>query len=402
MAEHATPVSAAARHESLDVLRGVAVLGILMVNVWAFMEIMQAYNYPPAQGPMSQADIAAWRFTNVFFEQKFITIFSALFGAGVVLMVGTEPEASRKIHFSRMRWLLLIGLLHAYLLWYGDILTAYALAGFIIVSFRRMGSGKLIGWGMFWILLWGLLYAAIFASFIALPSERGPEDVGMALSQADREALVGVYQSGFLDSRVSNAFNAIALQLSMVLFFAGRLIGVMFIGMALFKNGFFSAQMSERTYLISALLGLGAGLPALWWSSGYWIAADFALRAMWVPATVNYFASLFVAFGYAAVVMLICRIGALRLVRLPFAAAGRMAFTNYLIQTLVMVFLAVGGIGMGLFGTLSGPEKIRLVLIVWAAQLIVSPLWLAVFRFGPFEWLWRSLTYGKFQPMLKR
>ena len=401
MNQHTAPVAAKDRYESLDVLRGLAVLGILMVNVQAFTMASNAYVYPPAHMDVTGANLTVWYITHVFFEMKFITIFSALFGAGMMLMVGEEPDASRKLHFSRMTWLLVIGLIHMFGLWFGDILVTYALAGFIIVFFRRMSPAKLIGWGLFWITLSGLLMVAIFASFVLLPPDMSPVDVGMAYTPEQLADLVATYQAGYLPSRIPNALNGLG-NILMFGFFGGRIVGVMLIGMALYKLGFLLCRWSVRNYIIAAAAGLGIGLPLVAWGGQVAIDHAFSLDTLWVHTATNYAGSLLVAFGYAALVNLACKADWLRLVRLPFAAAGRMAFTNYLTQSITMVFLTVGGIGLGLFGELERVDQMRLVLLIWAIQLIISPLWLSVFRFGPFEWLWRSLSYGKLQPFMKK
>jgi uncharacterized protein len=392
------PVTAADRFESLDALRGLAVLGILMVNVQAFTMIWEAYQYPPAHMDISGANLSAWFVTHVFFELKFITIFSALFGAGVLLMAGDGDDQDRvRLHRRRMTWLLVFGLLHAYLLWYGDILTVYAVAGFIIVLFRRMSPSKFIVWGLVWTVLTGLLLGlATFALSLA-PDSMDAAALGMAPTPEALAERVAAYQSGWLDSRVSNALQALIGQLSSFTLFAGRVIGVMFLGMALFKLGFFTAQWSARSYVIAAVIGLGLGLPPIWLAANHAAQAGFPLDGLWIHTSTNYFASLLVSLGYASLVMLACKTPALKLLRAPFAAAGRMAFTNYLTQTLIMVFISVGGVGLGLYGEIERAQQVQLVLAIWVVQLIWSPIWLRFFRYGPFEWLWRSLTYGGLQ-----
>ena len=398
---HTNPVTSADRFESLDILRGIAVLGILLVNVQAFTMAYAAYSYPPAHMDVSGANGLTWLLTHIFFELKFITIFSALFGAGVILMVGPDKDASRKLHYSRMRWMLVFGLIHMFAFWFGDILTSYALAGFIIVAFRHLSPTKLIVWGLVWVLLSGLLMFALFGSMALAPAEmRDPVNFGLALSPEDLSELVDQYTSGYLSSRMPNAFAGI-MNLVAIVMFGGRLIGIMFFGMALFKMGFLTAQWSVRAYLAGVVIGLGIGVPVIAIPAQAALDAGFPVETMWVHTMANYFGSLFVAFGYASLVMIIAKTPWLALIRMPFAAAGRMAFTNYLMQTLIMVFLTVGGIGLGLFGQLERVEQFQIVLAIWVFQLILSPLWLSVFRFGPMEWLWRSLSYGSFQPMSK-
>lgn len=386
------------RFESLDVLRGLAVLGILMVNVQAFAMYNTAYQYPLAHMDFTGANQAAWLITHVFFEMKFITIFSALFGAGIVLMVGDEPGSSLKVHYRRMLWLLAIGLIHAYVFWFGDILTSYALVGMLAVLARRMKPLGLTLFGIALIALSGLLTIGLFASFNLMPGELDAMQAGMAPTAEQLASVTASYQAGFVDRMGYNALYAAMFQLSGLVMFGGRLIGVMFLGMALYKWGFLTARWGMGAYIVAAFAGLGFGLPLAWWGGEYAIASEFALGEMWKHMGGNYAASLLVAFGYASVVMLVCKIAALQMVRAPFAAVGRMAFTNYLTQTLVMTFIFVGPPGLGLFGEIERAEQVQIVVLVWLAQLIISPVWLHFFRFGPMEWVWRSLTYGKLQP----
>ncbi|MCH8522461.1 DUF418 domain-containing protein [Glycocaulis sp.] len=398
---NANPVAAENRHQSLDVLRGIAILGILVMNIPFFFLPMQAQQYLPSDPLFTGASIDVWFYSHVFFEMKFITIFSALFGAGIILMVGEEADASRKVHFSRMRWLLLIGLIHAYVLWYGDILVSYAVFGMIAVYFRRMSIGKLLFWGLFWIAIAGLLFFAVFGSMALIPEEMSGTDIGIIPTPEAYQEVVAAYQAGGLERLGINAFGAAMGQVMGMGLFGGRIIGVMFLGMALFKMGFLTAQWSVARYGMVAVIGLAIGLPLSWWGGQHMIAAEFDFRAFWVPQTLNYVASLFTAIGYAAVVMIVCKLPFLAMVRYPFGAMGRMAFTNYLSHSLILVFLSIGGIGLGWFGEVSRVQMVQIVAAIWVGQLVVSTFWLQVFRFGPLEWLWRSLTYGKLQPFLK-
>ena len=403
MSERPGPVTAKERYESLDVLRGVAVLGILMMNVQAFAMHPTAYQYPPAHLGLEGANGLAWLISHVFFELKFITIFSALFGAGVVLMTGEARgrTPSVRLHERRMIWLLLIGLVHAYVFWFGDVLVPYAVMGLIVVRFRHMVPARLIGWGVFWIVLSGVLMTGLFGAIALAPEGVEASEVGMATTPEALEEWTAAYQSGFAGRLGQNAMMALFGQLMSFTLFAGRLVGVMFLGMALFKLGFLTLRWSARGYAIGAVAGLLAGLPPVWLAGSHALEVGFPLDEIWLHAGVNYAASLAVAFGYACAVMMACKAGALAVLRAPFAAAGRMAFTNYLTQTLVMTFVMVGGIGLGLFGELERIEQVQLVVVVWVAQLVISTLWLSVFRYGPFEWAWRSLTYGRFMGLRK-
>lgn len=391
------PVSSANRLESLDVIRGVAVLGILMVNVQYFAMLPTAAQNPTSMLDMTGANLTAWVITHVFFELKFITIFSALFGAGIILMVGEDKDASRKRHYSRMRWLFVFGLIHGFIFWYGDILLPYAVMGFVVVLFRHMSPAKLIIWGLIWISLTGLIFVGSMISLQFVP----PEQSGMVLPQDTIDEIVATYQAGFLDRLPINALNEAQFAIVQTLMFSGRLIGVMFIGMALMKTGFLSGSWSMSRYglIAGVCLVIGLGLSA--YGAQLAVAHDFALTHLWQHTLTNYTGSLFTALGYGAAIMLIVKTPTLKWIRFPFAQAGRMAFSNYLMSTLVMTFIFVGSPGLGLFATVERADQSLLVLATWAGLLVFSVVWLRFFQMGPMEWIWRSLSYGQVQSLRK-
>ena len=395
---HTAPVSAKDRYESLDVLRGLAVMGILMVNAPFFMMYYGAGMYPLAHMSVEGANGLSWLIMHVFFEQKFVTLFSCLFGAGIMLMVGDEPDASRRVHFSRMRWLLVIGLIHGFAVWYGDILTPYAICGMLVVLMRRLSVAKLFLFGIIGILLTNALIVVNALSTTVVPEALEPTKFGIVPDAWTLELWVGAYQDNFWMSRLINAIANLIVLISQLISFAPRILGVMLIGMALYKTGFLLARWSVWAYALGALVTLVPGLGVLWWAGSANLAAGVTADTQFVSQSVNGFVSLVVAFGYACVIMLVCKAPWLKLLRFPLASAGRMAFTNYLTQSIVMVTLAVG---FGMFGTLERIELVQLVATIWVAQLVISPIWLAVFRFGPMEWIWRSLSYGKFQPLFR-
>jgi len=390
-------MSAAPRTERLtgiDALRGVAVLGILMMNVQAFAMVPGAYDYPLAHMDMSGLNAGVWAIGHTFFSMKFITIFSALFGAGIMLMVGESTDT--RLHYRRMWWLFAIGMLHAYLLWYGDILVPYALFGMLAVKARFWSTGKLIIWGLALITLTGVLVIGLFHAVLAM---KGFDPMILGVSEEIVAASVATNQAGYLAQLPDNALTAAGAQFASLAVFGGRIFGVMLIGMALFKTGFLSAGLKSSTYIVIGVPSLFVGLALSAWSSEQALATNFALDTAWQTGLSNYVGSLFAALGYAAAIMVICKSGWLGWLVRVFAATGRMAFTNYLTQTLIMTFIFVGAPGLGLFGTVERIDQAKLVLLVWALQLIWSPLWLSRFRFGPFEWAWRSLTYGRLQPI---
>ncbi|BDX00094.1 DUF418 domain-containing protein [Maricaulis maris] len=383
---------------SIDALRGIAVLGILMMNIQGFAMSPMAYDNPTMQMDLTGANLDVWAFAHTFFALKFITIFSTLFGAGIILMAGQGDDVGK--HYPRMLWLLAIGAVHAYFLWWGDILVTYALVGMLAVKARRMSVTKLIIWGLVLIAVSGLLMVGggYLGTLFATP-EAAAQEAEMMTGWID--GMTAAYQAGYVDRLPWNMGFALIGQIAGLIGFGPRTLGLMFIGMALFKSGFLSASWSLGRYAVLAAVSLAVGYYLSHASTTSMIAGEFGPQGMADGNAYAYVGSLILAFGYASTVMLVAKIGVFSLIVKLFAATGRMAFTNYLTQSLIMTFIFVGTPGLGLFGTVERVDQLKLVLIVWAVQLIWSPIWLALFRFGPLEWVWRSLTYGKAQPLLK-
>ena len=209
---------------------------------------------------------------------------------------------------------------------------------------------------------------------------------------------IAAYQGGFAEQTSRRWISALMIQTQAFFFWAAwRAGGLMLIGMALFKWGVLSAQRSDRFYATMAAVGFGLGLPIVWFGMVQHFAHDWRFEySFFIGSQVNYWGSLFVAAGYIGTLMLAVRRLPRLAVWLPLSAAGRMAFTNYILQTVLCTFLFYGH-GLGLFGQVERLEQALVVLGVWLLQLLVSPLWLGRYRFGPLEWLWRSLTYWQLQ-----
>lgn len=387
----------ATRFECLDTLRGFAVLGILMVNVQFFAMVWAVDEFPYVQGNFdAPINRAVWWITETFFTLKFITLFSAMFGAGIILMLGTG-EAVHKRHWRRMLFLLMFGLIHAYVFWYGDILVPYALAGMVIVTARRMSIGGLFWLGTGLTAFTGLLVVGQAAIGVLLGDDTSWAEARGITSERIVE-ITALYQSGFLERMPYNAGTAVMFELIQLVMFSGRIAGVMLIGMAAFRSGFLTLGWARQHYLLSAAIAIPLGVLLCGWQASHLLATDFAPSEAWKAAAAQYVGSMILAFGYASGIMLMAQSGWLKPVTGILAYTGRMAFTNYLTQTLIMTFIFVGFPGLGLFGTVDRAGQALIVLAVWALQLVWSPLWLSTFRFGPMEWLWRTLTYGKPQP----
>lgn len=400
------PVRQPERIASLDVLRGFALFGILMVNIQSFAMVSAAYMNPTAYGDFHGANRLVWLLTHTLFDQKFITIFSMLFGAGMVLLTTRAESSGRSglaVHFRRMFWLIVFGLLHAYLLWYGDILVWYGLCGMVVIWFRRLRPGVLIGLGLPAIAVASLLSLLSGWSIPYWPREQWAEfqEDWLPSGAAVAEELEA-YRGGWLDQMPHRA--GTVLEFQTIVFLAWglwRVGGVMLIGMALFKMGVLSAERSRRFYQGLAAIGFLAGIPIVLEGVRQQFAHGWDARyGFFFDSQYNYWASLLVSLGWVGAVMWVCKTDALPGVRRGLAAVGQMALTNYLLQTILCTTIFYGH-GFGLFGRVERVGQLGIVVLLYAGQVLFSLVWLRRFRFGPFEWLWRSLTYGRRQPMLR-
>jgi uncharacterized protein len=398
------PVSTGERLETLDVLRGFALLGILAMNIRAMAAPFSAYMYPYASFEYTGASRAAYVFTSVFFDLKMMGLFSMLFGASVLLYAakGTESgKPPRGLWFRRMFWLLVIGLVHAYLIWDGDILVPYAFCGLLFLwwvrrlpaPFLLAGAVLLLGIGMFMSIAHGTAWPT-------LPDEERAEQRALFMPSPEdvNEELTAMLGSvgDVLSHRAEFAFGAQTGYF--IFFFLWRCGGMMLLGMALYKWGFLDGRWSTRAYAIVAATCLPVGVALA--SQG--VVALEAIRYAMPERTIadlwNYVGAVLTSIGYAAALLLIVKQGVLVPLRRALASVGQMALTNYLLQS-VMTSVLFLGYGFGLAGRFDYAAQLLIVVAIWIIELAWSPVWLRRFRFGPAEWLWRSLTYWRRQPM---
>jgi uncharacterized protein len=404
------------RIASLDVVRGVAVMGILAMNIIAFAMPFQAYMNPRAYGMEGSADLVSWAVSFVFVDGKMRGLFSFLFGASTLLVIERARAAGlspARIHYARILWLLVFGLIHFYFVWFGDILTAYALVGLLLYLFRDLMVRALVIWGLVLVAVQCLLFGSLGASALYLSQAaaqpgaapdiiegwRSMQEGFAPLSGPELAHKVALFQgpySGLLHQRlVEHGLEPIFG----ILFFGWETLGYMLLGMAALKSGFFRGEWAVARYRIVALIGFGIALPAyalLAWlliRDGFSVEMIFALS---MAATTPFRPLMIVAI--AALIIILTRNGGALVDRI--AAAGRAAFTNYLGTSILMTTLFYG-YGFGLYGTLSRIELWLVVLAMWALMLLWSKPWLERFHYGPFEWLWRSLARMSLQPMRK-
>ena len=392
-----------ARVESLDVLRGFAVLGILIINIRAFSMPEAAYLNPTMWGDLTGINFAAWFFGHLLADTKFITIFSMLFGAGICLFADRAEARggnAAALHFRRMFWLLAFGLAHAYLLWIGDILAPYAVCGCLVFLMRKSRPLTLAITGIALFSVSTLLYLLIGLTAVSgfLPPEVAAEmrTEWWAPREAYLLAEVDAYRGGWAEQQPWRAEGSLAMHLyAFPLVLLWRCAGMMLLGMSLYRLGVLNAARSDRFYERLAILGIVGGAVPI--AAGTWL--DFATGWSWPHSAnfwsqLNYWGGVAMALGYVGVVMLVVRRGLLAGVRARLAAVGRMAFTNYIAQTLICTTIFYGH-GLGLFGGVPRWQQALIVGAVWVVQLWWSPIWLRRFRYGPLEWLWRTLTYGR-------
>ncbi|MBA2777552.1 DUF418 domain-containing protein [Billgrantia kenyensis] len=391
-----------ARIEALDVLRGVALLGILVMNVQAFAMPYAAYLNPSAWGRLEGIDLAAWLISHLLADQKMMAIFSMLFGAGIVLFAERAEAAGRPtamLHYRRNAWLLFFGAAHAYLVWYGDILFTYAVCGMLLYPCRKMSPWSLLTSGvamlavtsaLFLFFGWSMSFWSE-ADLLAFQAEWQPP-VEQLQSEIER------YRSGWwqqMPHRAELAFEAQTFTL--LVWGLWRAAGMMLIGMGLYRLGVLTGLARPRVYLTLVGMGLVLGLPLVAYGVAWNFANDWGPLSMFYGFQFNYWGSVLVALGWVGGVMLVLRTQAWLGLRRRLAAVGRMAFSLYILQSVLMSLIFYGH-GLGMFGHIERSGQMLVVLGIWLLQLWLAPLWLRHFRHGPLEWLWRSLTRGQRQP----
>ncbi len=395
--KQASPTAPGQRIVALDVLRGFALLGILVMNIQLFAMPVQFITFNPlAYGDLTGINLVVWSLSHIFADQKFMTIFSPLFGAGILLLaerLEARGQSARGIHYRRNAWLLLFGLAHGFLLWNGDILAPYALAGFVVFLFRHMRPRRLV--------IFGLVLLLVPAVLTLLGSLSPADSVAAVRSDWSPSASaidekVAAYRGGWLEQMSARVPGEIEVLTGVLLTWAiWRAGGLMLLGMAGYKWGILTAQRSGRFYAWMALIGLSIGLPlatlSAWTNYANGFEPTYSLFG--VGYQLNYWGSIFVSSGYIGLVMLATQRGWFGRVEHRLAAVGRTALTNYLLHTVICTTIFYGH-GLGLYGSVERWQQLLIVVGIWVVQLAVTPLWLARFRFGPVGWLWRALTYA--------
>jgi uncharacterized protein len=425
------PTAGSDRKASLDTLRGVALLGILLMNITA-MGLPMSYGNPTIAGGADGPNIIAWITTNMFFEGTMRGLFSLMFGAGIILMTSRAEARGggiqvADIYYRRNLWLIAFGLVHGWLiLWFGDILYTYGICALFLFAFRNLKPRTLIILGA--LVLLSLVPKDIYhyvnthtAYEEAQAAELVQEGLGEGeeLDEESQEALdawkgiKGEFKpsEGELEERVEgmhgNYFEIIGTISGAVMWFQSSGLyelfffdaaGMMLIGMAFLKLGIITGERSNRFYSWMMIGGYAIGLGINTYETRLLLEGDFDIFPQ-VQANLTYqFGRIGVTLGHIGFWMLMCKSNWFNWLTSRLAAVGRMALTNYIMHS-VFAAIIFTGIGFSLFGELQRYQLYYVVVGIWLFQLIVSPIWMKHFRFGPLEWIWRSLTYNQKQPM---
>ena len=368
------PVRESSRITSLDLIRGVAVLGILLMNAVSFKFGPAPYFNLSAGGSETWLDWAVGIFGEVFVDQKFMGLFSLLFGAGMILFIDRAASRGRRavrLNLWRNVLLLVIGILHG-LLWLGDVLTVYAVSSFFLVAMRRLPNRALIAVG-----------AVAFALSI------GCAMLAQGMADTTTVSLSGLWTAGDLSTEDP----------IVVLFLLGyflRALGLILIGAGLYRTGFMNGGMPARTYRLIAVIGVAIGLPLA--AAGVVVTAvnDYSREIAFVGQIPNTLGTIPASLGYMSIIIL-WNNRADSWLKGRLRAVGRMALTNYLTQTVLGMLVLTTLLGDVDF--VNRAAVLLFVFAVWVLQLWWSQAWLSRFLFGPAEWLWRVATYRSGQPL---
>jgi uncharacterized protein len=431
MTTHFEPVSSDERLRTLDVLRGAALLGIVLMNIVFSGLPMAAYANPNLWGGNDPLNVGVLAVQWVLFDGKMRALFSMMFGAGIVLFMQRALERDNSVRAAdllmrRLLWLTLFGALHGWLIWAGDILYAYGLFGLLIIPMRNVSPRKLfITAGVALVLLSLAMVGQGFATRStrnAAVAARAVAADGKALTKEQQDEIkewdeaynrvlpskqklqeeVDNYRKGYGGVMTQRApimrkFNFIPV------YFPGGfdIWALMLIGMALFKLGILQGERSFGFYTRMAVIGYGVGIAVNSLSTYGMITSNFDIVATMFWNAPYQIGRVSVALAHASVLILLVKAARMTWLTDRLAAVGQMAFSNYISHSIIyaLVFYAPG---LRMMGQLERYQLYYVVAGIWILNLAWSPIWLRYFRFGPLEWCWRSLTYWQRQPMRRR
>ncbi|MGD2123240.1 MAG: DUF418 domain-containing protein [Gemmatimonadota bacterium] len=397
------PTTPSERIQVLDVLRGVALLGILITNIQHFAMFAGAARNPTLYGDLTGANFWVYAFTFNLAFQKFMPIFSMLFGAGIMLAATRREaagESAEAFHYRRMFFLLLLALAHSYLIWYGDILFVYAVCGALVFPLRFRSARFLIGAGI--VMLAGQPIMEVITFRMTWIYQLVNPFAGMSLEEILATDLAA-FRGGWMENFQQRAAYSLEGQtVGFVLHGLWRGTGLILLGMGLFRLRVITGEKAKSLYRTFIAVGLGVGIPIT--AFAFWMSYSVSWGDFWVQQftlQVIHWIGIVVSLAWIGIVILACWTGCRSWLGRAFAAVGRTALSNYLLQSVICTFIFYG-FGLGLYGSVDRTGQAGIIAGIWILQLLISPLWLRHFRFGPVEWLWRTLSYGRLQPFRVR
>ena len=407
-----SPLKQSKRIVLIDVLRGFAIFGILMVNMPMMFGPITQYLLG-AKPDASQHQVISELFIKFFFEGKFIVLFSMLFGFGFWIFMNKTVEKGSSIilvYGRRLFFLLLFGLVHVLLFWAGDILVFYALFGFILILFKNASNRKIFKWAIWLTLIPTILTSlmvTVFWFFSQIPEAKSDMAIGIQKVIDDTHQLVeqasAIYSGGSFSEIVSIRIEEYQALLPGIPFFYPFVLGMFLIGIWAARKGVISDYIGNLLLFRKIFWwGLGIGIVT---NTLFVIASLHAVMIIpdgWtlLASSMHIFGGVSLGLCYVSAIVLLFARGKSALFNRLLAPVGRMALTNYLLQSIICAFL-FHSYGFGLFGKIEVWQGVVLTIIFFSVQIIFSRWWLNHFQFGPFEWLWRCLTYLKFQPLLR-
>ncbi len=395
-----SPISSRDRIVSLDIIRGFALFGILFVNMPLFQSPKLIFELYMVSPELSSNDQFIRMLLDVFVETKFFTIFSFLFGIGFyIFMKRAEEKAGHfyLLYIRRLIGLALFGFLHLVFFWYGDILLRYALSGFLLIFFYKRKEKTILYWLLaFSIMLFGVLSLSVFGS---------ADSIEQHLNHLHAEGLnkveeaIEVYQTGSYFEWLSYRFsNEVIPILKSIPFDLITSLFMFLIGLYVAKRGVFSdfpshKKFVKKVWLFSFLLSLPI---SVWIVLLHLRTLDFGVLNEQMIQSLLIVSGLSLSFFYVTSILLLLEKEKWQKILMPLSFIGRMALTNYILQTLIGVGIFTG---LGYFGQIDLTLGIIIGCVIFPLQILFSLIWLKYFRFGPLEWVWRSLTYGKLEPL---
>ena len=430
ISETLQPTAKSERIAAMDTIRGISLFGILLMNIVGF-GLYKAYFDPTNNGGSAGWSLKVWWMNMLFFEGTMRGMFSMLFGAGILLFTGRSVQSNQgnivtDTFFRRLLWMVLFGVIHCYLLlWDGEILYTYGIVGMFAFSFRHVKPKHLMIGAAFILMISTAFSVRDYFKYkdnLAKSTEaKAKKAIGALLSKEETtsietwDAIVKEEKATpeelkeEIAARSKGYWSIVMHKLPVNQFMQTRFLyfiafwdtlAMMLWGMAFFKLGILKGVKSNKFYGLMALIGYGIGITINYFETANIVHSNFSIMSFYENFLTYQFGRIPTTCGHIALIMLFVKSGILPFLQKSLAAVGQMAFTNYIMHSIVcnIIFL---GYGFSMYGKLQRYELYYIVASIWIFQLIVRPIWLKYFRFGPLEWVWRSLTYWQKQPFKK-